>query len=70
MKTKTICPPLTQDEILNLRGQPMAKCIDPIHNDSLPVEEWVYYKKNSHTYVQESYLFKNGRLVSWTTKPI
>ena len=69
MKTSTKYPPLTPDDILTLRGQPVAK-----RNDSFrkPIEEWIYYhdnyQNNRHAFVQESYLFRDGRLVSWTEK--
>jgi hypothetical protein len=64
MKTLSKCPPLTPDDILILRGKPMAKKIE--YNNSL--EEWIYYNKRTNTC--ESYIFKNGQVVNWNTEKV
>lgn len=62
--TKSNCPPLTQDEIIALRGQPVAKIIEPGRNDStVNLEEWTYF--NIQTNNKESYVFKNGKLIEY-----
>jgi len=61
------CPPLTPDDILVLRGQPVTKRIEPSRNTPVPMlEEWIYYQKYTNT--KEYYVFKNGRLIGWEQK--
>jgi len=62
---KPIYPSLTQDDILTLLGQPVAK-----RNESArkAIEEWIYYDiKEKNT---ESYIFRNGKLVNYNKKMI
>lgn len=69
MKTKTSYPPLTPDDILTLRGDPVAKRIEPLKNSFNPaIEEWIYYRVNTNS--KEHYVFKNGRLIEWSQKVI
>lgn len=57
------CPPLTPDDILTLRGEPISKIIIPDHRlDSADLEKWIYH---THTNTKESYLFKNGYLIGY-----
>lgn len=64
--TKLNYPPLTQDDILILRGQPMAKQVEHNRYSSLPQsEEWSYY--NAIQNIKEHYVFKNSRLVGYKT---
>ncbi|MBI5309190.1 MAG: hypothetical protein HZB37_12895 [Planctomycetes bacterium] len=51
------CPPLSENDVLNLRGQPACK------SKLLKDEEWVYYSLPNYT--EEHYFFRNGRLVRW-----
>jgi len=53
-------PQLTPNDIIILRGQPLAK-----RNESSrkPVEEWMYY--NAKTKTKELYVFKNETLVEY-----
>ena len=51
------CPPLSEKDVLNLRGQPVLK------SRLLKDEEWVYYSLPDYT--EEHYFFRNGRLVRW-----
>jgi hypothetical protein len=63
MKTKTAYPPLTSDDILILRGQPVTKKIAPTHNYGIiEVEEWGYYKEAMN---KEYYIFRDGWLVGY-----
>jgi hypothetical protein len=65
--TKLTCPPLTPDDILTLRGNPMAKRIEPLKNSFTPaMEEWIYYNVKEN--VKEMYLFKNSKLIDYQTK--
>lgn len=66
MKTLTNYPPLTSDDILALKGQPMAKKVKP--NNGLTQEEWIYYRASINS--KEHYIFKNGRLIEWSLKLI
>jgi hypothetical protein len=70
MKQKTIAyPPLTQDDISVLRGEPIAKKVGNIRNSPLvELEEWIYY--NSRINVKESYCFKNGKLIKYKTQKV
>lgn len=61
--TKPICPPLSPNDILNIRGQPVTKKIKSIRNSPLELEEWGYYNNRENT--KELYMFKNGRLVKY-----
>ncbi|MBI4833315.1 MAG: hypothetical protein HY811_00645 [Planctomycetes bacterium] len=55
--------PLTTDDIMALRGKPVAKWLKP-KKDSEPVsEEWIYLFPQTNS--KEHYLFKNGCLVNW-----
>jgi hypothetical protein len=67
MKTKSVYPPLTPEDILTLRGQPMAKRIKSCQDYSIPAEEeWVYYEPNTNS--KECYTFGNGKLVGYKTE--
>lgn len=69
MKTLTNCPPLTPDDIFTLRGNPMAKRIDPLKKSFTPaMEEWIYY--NTKTKTKEHYSFKDGCLIGWVKEAI
>jgi hypothetical protein len=59
--TEFACPPLTTDNILSLKGQPVSKKISPNQAISSILEEWNYY--NGFNKTKECYLFENGRLV-------
>jgi len=65
MKSNTTAyPPLTSDDILVLRGQPVTKKIAPADNSGImEAEEWAYYNKQGMT--KEYYLFNNGMLISY-----
>jgi hypothetical protein len=64
--TKTAYPPFTKDDILTLRGQPMAKIVVPGKTSFPPQsEEWSYY--NALQNIKEHYVFKNGRFVGYKT---
>jgi len=66
---KLIYPPLTQDNILILKGQPATKMIKPDNRKNvLHLEEWIYYNAKENN--KESYVFKNGKLVNYNTKGI
>lgn len=56
--------PLTAEDILALRGNPLAKKIEAL-KDSLnqTKEEWTYY--NAWTDSMESYVFKDGELIAY-----
>lgn len=58
-------PPLTPDDILSLRGQPLSK-----RNkfSRKIVEEWIYY--NAKDKIKEIYLFKNSKLMNYKTKEV
>lgn len=56
-------PPLTLDNILTLRGQPVTKMIETPYNASKEIEEWTYY--NIRTKTKESYVFKSGYLIGY-----
>ena len=58
------CPPFSPEEILSLRGQPVAKKIEQNRKAAAPVEEWVYLSGNSHR--KECYFFINNHLVGWS----
>lgn len=61
---KSTCPPLTPDNILALKGKPVAKMINPNNRkNALDFEEWIYYNVPDKT--KECYRFKNGRLVNY-----
>jgi hypothetical protein len=62
--TKSAYPPLTPDDILTLRGQPVAKRIKP--NNGSSSEEWIYYNMNTNS--KECYRFKNGKLAGYKTE--
>jgi len=69
MKTTTMCPPLTPDNILTLRGQPATKLVSPNKcKDSIDTEEWIYYNELSKT--KELYCFKNERLIGYKANEI
>ena len=61
----TSCPPLSEKDVLNLRGQPAVKATqlkdDELRRDR--ASEWVYYSLPNNT--EEHYFFRNGRLVRW-----
>ncbi|MBI5778962.1 MAG: hypothetical protein HZA49_05855 [Planctomycetes bacterium] len=69
----TACPPLSEKDVLNLRGQPAVKATqlkdDELRRDrdsehrSDRDSEWVYYSLPDYT--REHYFFRNGRLVKW-----
>jgi len=64
MKTLTTCPPLTPEDILVLRGQPVTKKIAPANNSGImEEEEWGYYNKG--TVAKEYYLFNDGLLIGY-----
>jgi hypothetical protein len=66
MKTLSNYVPLTQDNILTLKGQPVTKVIKPNNrNNALDLEEWIYYNVPDKTKTKECYRFKNGRLVGY-----
>jgi hypothetical protein len=63
---KLNCPPLTPDDILAIRGEPMAKQVEHDRVSSIPQsEEWSYY--NTAQNIKEFYMFKNGHLVEYRT---
>ncbi|MBI4833348.1 MAG: hypothetical protein HY811_00810 [Planctomycetes bacterium] len=70
-KSGLACPPLSTDDLVVLRGKPMAKIIQPINNhphpakDSFPstTEEWVYISIRDNS--NEHYFFENQQLVGW-----
>lgn len=68
MKLKcNTCPLLTPNDILTLRGDPVAKRIEYGGNGSASaLEEWTYY--NTRTNTKESYVFKNGQLIGYKKK--
>ena len=69
MKTKTAYPLLTPDDILTLRGNPMAKRVEPLKNSFNPaIEEWIYYNVPDKT--KECYQFKNGKLAGYKTEQV
>jgi len=69
MKTLSKCPPLTPDDILTLRGNPVSKRIEAKRNSSATkIEEWIYYNESAK--IKESYSFKDGRLISYKTNGI
>jgi len=69
MKALSICPPLTSDNILTLKGQPVTKMINPNQRKNvLAIEEWIYYNVSDRE--QECFSFKDGTLINWTKKPI
>lgn len=56
-------PPITPDDILTIRGDPVSKMIIPNHRlDSVSLEKWIYY---TYKNTKEFYLFKNGYLVGY-----
>lgn len=59
MKMLNNCPPLTPEDILTLRGQPLAKMVTP--SKHISQEEWIYYNPQENN--KESYVFNNGKLV-------
>lgn len=68
-KIKANCLPFTSDDIITLRGQPIAKRVKPVKNSFLPlIEEWIYYQAQTNT--KESYVFKNSRLINWRKEKI
>jgi hypothetical protein len=68
MKVNPNSLPLTTDDIITLRGKPVAKKIKELKNFALlSLEEWIYY--NLNTKEQEYFLFKNGCLMNWQKKP-
>jgi hypothetical protein len=76
MKTLTKCLPLTQEDILVLRGKPVAKKIIQLHG-SIPryEEEWVYYTPFDKDGLrgdtkEESFIFKNGKLAGYKTEKV
>ena len=63
------CPPLTPDDILALRGQPMAKIIEPLKGSFNPaMEEWIYYNIKEKS--KEIYLFRNNKLMNYQRKEV
>jgi hypothetical protein len=56
------CPPLTTNDILTLRGQPMSKRNESLRN---PIEEWIYYNPRRNN--KESYVFKKEKLIRYKT---
>jgi hypothetical protein len=57
-------PLLTPDDILILRGKPVAKRIEQTGKNPLSLsEEWVYYHINSNT--AELFTFKDGQLITY-----
>jgi len=68
MKINPKSPPLTIDDIVTLRGKPVAKRIKELKNSALlALEQWICY--NLKTKEQEYFLFKNGSLMNWQKKP-
>jgi len=68
-KTKALFLPLTADDVMHLRGEPVAKKINPPNNKAIrSFEEWIYYNVNAKE--QECFAFKDGTLINWTKKPI
>jgi len=66
---KSASLPLTVDDIIHLRGEPVAKKINPSNNDVMrSLEEWIYYNVNVGE--QECFSFKDGCLINWIKKPI
>jgi hypothetical protein len=82
--SKSTCPPLTTDDILILRGNPMAKRIEPLKKSfsarggSPPAVGHGAYGGNpaieewiyykTPTNAKESYVFKNGTLIGYKTE--
>lgn len=61
------CPPLTPNDVIILRGEPMAKKIESVHNShNEEIEEWTYY--NTQTNIKEFYVFKDGQLIDYKHK--
>jgi len=69
----TSCPPLSEKDVFNLRGNPAVKSTQ-LKDDELRRDrdselrrdrdsEWVYYSLSDYT--EEHYFFRNGRLVRW-----
>lgn len=63
-KTKQ-CPPLSQNEVLNLRGKPAAKIAleQDVKTPSIIKELWVYISPAADS--RESFLFQKGVLIGW-----
>jgi hypothetical protein len=59
-------PPLTPDDIITLKGQPITKKISPNRAVSATLEEWIYYNMINQT--KERYIFKNNKLVNYRTE--
>jgi hypothetical protein len=73
MKTLTKCLPLTQEDILILRGKPVAKRIESSQSQSKQLEQWIYYTPIiraglSGDTKEECFIFKNGKLVGYKTE--
>jgi len=61
------CPPLTPDDILTLRGKPVAKRVEPAA-DLSKQEEWIYISARTGT--EEHYFFRDECLVGWAKQPV
>jgi len=69
MKIKSNSFLLTTDDIITLRGKPVAKKVEELKNSSLfSSEEWIYYHLN--TKEKERFVFKNGCLANWIKNSI
>lgn len=63
-ESKVSCPPFTTEDVLCVRGKPMAKEVRTINNrNSAKQEEWIYSHVNGNT--KEKYIFTDGYLVGW-----
>ena len=56
-------PPLSPEDILSMRGQPLSKRNEFSRKT---VEEWIYY--NAKEKIKEIYLFKNRKLIKYKIK--
>jgi len=59
---KLTYPPLAKDDILTLKGLPVAKKI-VIGKNLSTTEEWVYY--NMKARIKEYYIFQNERFINY-----
>ncbi|MBI5359861.1 MAG: hypothetical protein HZA48_04675 [Planctomycetes bacterium] len=61
---KICCPPFTTEDILCVRGKPMAKEVRTASNrNSARHEEWIYSHVSGN--MKERYIFTDGYLVGW-----
>lgn len=60
---KLDCPPLSQNDIIILRGKPVIKEVKTNGNLPETIEKWEYINGDSN--LKESYFFCNNRLIGW-----